>query len=97
VTDAAAEGCELALVSDTRAITRLDRLVRDAAAQQRAEPDITAELAGWVRPPDGHARDGVPATARLAAGTSVRQGGSTDEIGPGRLVAQPRSLDGLAR
>jgi hypothetical protein len=95
VTDAAVEGCELALVSDTRAITRLGRLVR-AAAQQQAEPDITAELARWVRPVGSQARDGVPATARLASGTGTRQGAGTDE-GAGREVALPGSAATVPR
>ncbi len=66
VTDAAAEGCELALITDPKLIARLARIVRGAAAQQHADPGITAELARWVRPLHSEARDGVPATARLA-------------------------------
>jgi hypothetical protein len=86
VADAAAEGCELALVSDTRAIRRLDRLVRAAAAWQQAEPAITAELAHWVRALDSQARDGVPATARLAAGSGATL--------PGRLPGRDFGLPG---
>ena len=37
-----------------------------AGASQSANPEISAELARWVRPVGSQARDGVPATARLA-------------------------------
>ncbi len=66
-TDAAAEGCELVLVDDVTVVGRLDRLVQAAAAAQQADQQIAAELARWVRAPHSQARDGVPATARLAA------------------------------
>jgi hypothetical protein len=64
--DAAAEGCELVLMTNSQEIARLSRLVRLAAAQQRANPAVTTELARWVRSPGSEARDGVPAFARLA-------------------------------
>jgi hypothetical protein len=88
VTDAIAEGCELMLINDAKKIDRLHRLVRRAAAQQQADPDIMAELAHWVRPLHSQARDGVPATARLAAGISVSQRDNTDEVA-GRQMARP--------
>jgi nitroreductase len=65
-TDAAAEGCELVLITDPQIVGRLGRLVRRAGAQQRANAEMSAELARWVRPAGSLARDGVPATARLA-------------------------------
>jgi nitroreductase len=70
--DAAAEGAEFLLVdqADAEAGTaqatladQLVRLVDAAAAQQRADPDIVAEVRRWVRPPGSRARDGVPAWA----------------------------------
>jgi hypothetical protein len=90
VTDAIAEGCELMLINDAKTIDRLHRLVRRAAAQQQADPDIMAELARWVRPLHSQARDGVPATARLAASISVSQRGNKDEVAAGRQMARPR-------
>jgi len=66
VTDAAAEGCELVFITDLQAVARLGRLVRRAGAEQRANPEMSAEQARWVRPLGSQARDGVPATARLA-------------------------------
>jgi hypothetical protein len=76
VTDAAAEGSELLLISDRTVIARLDRLVRGAAAQQRSDPEMTAELARWVRLPHSQARDGVPATARLTGRASMTHPGA---------------------
>ena len=80
VADALAEGAELLLVDQAdqsdqseraRLTGRLVRLVEVAAAEQRANPEITAELRGWVRPPGSLARDGVPAWA-IASGTCGR-------------------------
>jgi hypothetical protein len=82
VTDAAAEGCELVLITDPQAVGRLGRLVRRASAEQRANAEISAELARWVRPFGSEARDGVPATARLADAASTGQaGGLAGELG----------------
>jgi nitroreductase len=64
--DAAAEGGQLLLVDDPALVTELAGLVSAAAEEQRASPEIAAELARWVQPPDSQARDGVPASARLA-------------------------------
>ncbi len=86
VTDAVAEGCELALIGDTKVIAELDRLIRGAAAQQQADASITAELARWVRPLHSEARDGVPATARLAENAWASQSGRAGEAA-GRQVA----------
>jgi hypothetical protein len=91
VTDVAAEGCELALITTTPAVARLGRLVRDAAAEQQQDPDIAAELARWVRPLHSTARDGVPATARLAEGARVTLSGTADEVAGHRRVALRRS------
>lgn len=76
VTDAAAEGCELLLITDPQVVGRLGRLVRRAGAEQRANAEISAELARWVRAAGSEARDGVPATARLADVTGSEQAGS---------------------
>jgi hypothetical protein len=65
-TDATAEGCDLVFISDPQAVGRLGRVVRRAGAEQRANAEMSAELARWVRPLGSQARDGVPATARLA-------------------------------
>ncbi len=70
--DAAAEGAELLLVDQADAeagiaeaalADQLVGLVDAAAAEQRSDPDIVAELRRWVRPPGSRARDGVPAWA----------------------------------
>jgi hypothetical protein len=79
VTDAAAESCELALLTDPKVIARLARLVRGAAARQRSDPEMAAELARWVRPLRSQARDGVPATARLAPAASATRA----DVAPG--------------
>ncbi|HEY7324516.1 MAG TPA: hypothetical protein VH520_06800 [Streptosporangiaceae bacterium] len=76
VTDAAAEGCELVLITEPQAVSRLGRLVRRAGAEQRADPEISAEVARWVRPAGSQARDGVPATARLVNAPGSVEGGS---------------------
>jgi nitroreductase len=73
MTDAAAEGCELVLITDPQVISRLGRLVRRAGADQRANPEIAAELAAWIRPADSRSRDGVPAAARLAHSHPARR------------------------
>jgi nitroreductase len=61
--DAAAEGAELVLVDRAAHGDQLVRLVELAAAEQQADPEVTAELRGWVRQPGSQARDGVPAWA----------------------------------
>jgi nitroreductase len=86
VTDASAEGCDLVFISDPQAVGRLGGLVRRAGAEQRANAEMSAELARWVRPIGSQARDGVPATARLAD-EGREQTGS-----PGSLTA-PRQPD----
>jgi hypothetical protein len=82
MTDAAAEGCELVLITNPQVVSRLDRLVRRAGAEQRANPDISAEMARWVRPVGSQARDGVPATARLADAAGSDEPGSPPASGP---------------
>jgi hypothetical protein len=82
VTDAAAEGCELVLITDPHAVGRLGSLVRRAAAEQRANAEISAELAQWVRPAGSRARDGVPVTARLAEAADSDQAGWLAGAGP---------------
>ncbi|MGO8960478.1 MAG: hypothetical protein ACLQFR_24355 [Streptosporangiaceae bacterium] len=63
--DAAAEGAELLLVEDPAQVADLAAAVSAAAAEQRSNAEITAELARWVQPPGSQAREGVPASARL--------------------------------
>jgi hypothetical protein len=98
-TDAAAESCELALITDPKVIARLDRLVRGAAARQRSDREMAAELARWVRPLRSQSRDGVPATARLAPAASATPAG----VGPGTAAPQrvtrrrPPPADGQER
>jgi hypothetical protein len=84
VTDAAAEGCELVLLTDPQAIARLGRLVRRAAAEQRADAEVSAEQARWVRPAGSEARDGVPAAARLGDAAGSEQ--ADWQAGAGRSV-----------
>lgn len=76
VTDAAAEGCELVLITDPQVVSQLGRLVSQAGEEQRANAEMSAELARWVRPFGSQARDGVPATARLADAAGNGQAGS---------------------
>jgi hypothetical protein len=63
VADAAAEGVELLLVDRVEVTGQVVRLVEAAAAEQQANPEVSAELRRWVRPPGSTARDGVPAWA----------------------------------
>jgi hypothetical protein len=63
IADAAAEGAELLLVEGVEATGQLVRLAEVAAAEQRANPEVTAETGCWVRPRGSPARDGVPAWA----------------------------------
>jgi hypothetical protein len=86
VTDAAAEGCELVLITDPQIVGRLGRLARRAGAEQRANPEIAAELARWVRPAGSDARDGVPASARPAEAAGSDEAGSP--AGAGRRTAR---------
>ena len=62
--DAAAERSDLILVHDRAQVAGLARLTELAAAQQRADAEIAAELSRWVRPAGSTAKDGVPAAAR---------------------------------
>jgi hypothetical protein len=66
--DAAAEGASLTLIDDPALVTGISRLVELAAAEQRADAEITAEMRRWVRPPDSQIRDGVPAWATTGPG-----------------------------
>jgi hypothetical protein len=63
IADAAAEGAELLPVEGVEATGQLVRLAEVAAAEQRANPEVTAETGCWVRPRGSPARDGVPAWA----------------------------------
>ena len=65
--DAAAEGNELITVDESSQIVALAGLVELAAADQRADAEIAAELSRWIRPAGSMARDGVPAAARTFA------------------------------
>ncbi len=75
--DASAEGGELLLVEDAALVTDLAGLVSSAADEQRASPQITAELARWVQPPGSRSRDGVPASARPELPVSEAPGDAT--------------------
>ncbi|MBO0830856.1 MAG: hypothetical protein J2P29_02690, partial [Actinobacteria bacterium] len=94
--DAAAEGCELRVITDPRVIGRLGHLVRRAAAHQRADAAITAELGRWLRTPGSQARDGVPASARLAAEVRPAQLATLAGYGA-RLHRLRRSATGLPK
>jgi hypothetical protein len=63
VADAAAEGSELTLIDEAALVSQLAELTEASAADQRANPALTAELRRWVRPPGSQLRDGVPARA----------------------------------
>jgi nitroreductase len=69
--DAAAEGCELVVVDEPAQLAALGRLVELAAAEQRADAEIAAELGRWIRSAGSSARDGVPAAARTSAAASM--------------------------
>jgi hypothetical protein len=98
--DAAAEGVALVLVDQAAHGDQLVRLVELAAAEQQADPEVTAELRRWIRPPGSQARDGVPAWAIArrpgqseadepesgpADGHGQRQGRSADQPAWSRL------------
>ncbi len=91
--DAAAEGGELVFVEDPALVTELAGLVSAAAEEQRASPEIAAELARWVQPPGSQARDGVPASARLAPEGEAREG----ERGRGSSAGRGTSAAAAAR
>lgn len=91
--DAAAERSDLILVHDRAQVAGLARLTELAAAQQRADPEIAAELSRWVRPAGSTAKDGVPAAAR----TVQQAAGAVSDRGPGHpgpsaLVGKPATL-----
>jgi hypothetical protein len=65
--DAAAEGSELVVVDEAAQVVALGGLVELAAADQRADAGIAAELGRWIRPAGSMARDGIPAAARTLA------------------------------
>jgi hypothetical protein len=65
--DAAAEGATLSLVDRVEVTDQLIRLTEAAAAEQKANPEATAETLGWVRTPGSRARDGIPAWAIVGA------------------------------
>jgi nitroreductase len=90
--DAGAEGGELVLVEDPARVCELAGLVSAAAEEQRARPEIAAELARWVQPLDSQARDGVPASARLAPMNDAR-----DEDERPRLPQRDFGLPGTER
>ena len=87
--DAAAEGSELIAVDEPAQVVALGRLVELAAAEQRADAEIAAELSRWIRPPGSMARDGVPAAARTvaAAGTPRARMPQRDFGAPGTELA----------
>ncbi len=66
VAEAAAEGCELVVLTSRGPVERLAQLTRSAAADQLADVLVQRELKRWVQPSGSQARDGVPARARLA-------------------------------
>ncbi len=85
--DATAESCQLLLIDNRATIVRLGKLVERAAAQQRADAEISAELQRWVPAPDRQANDGVPARAR----TGVNDGTGSPLSLPPRDFGQPGS------
>jgi hypothetical protein len=86
--DAAAEGAELALIGQTAVIRRLAALTGRAAAEQRANTELMAELARWVLPAGADAREGVPAWARTRMPSGDGAG-----LGPGAVgVPRPARL-----
>jgi len=95
--DAAAEGAELVMISQTAVIRQLAGLTSRAAAEQRANAELMAELARWVLPAGADAREGVPAWARTrlpaADGAGGRPGGA-DVPQPARLPQRDFGLAG---
>lgn len=53
------EGATLEVVDDAEAKAKLIELVMEGERLQWADPKFRAELARWVRAPDGDARDGI--------------------------------------
>jgi hypothetical protein len=66
--DATAEGAELKFVESPGLVSDLARLVDQAAADQDANAEISAETRRWLRPAGSKAKDGVPARAAAASG-----------------------------
>jgi nitroreductase len=91
--DAAAERSDLILVQNRAQLAGLAMLTELAAAQQRADAEIAAELSRWVRQAGSTARDGVPAAARTfqqAAG--AESGPVPGHPGPPASAGEPALL-----
>ena len=92
--DAETEGAELAEITDPKLVAGLSAVVDRAAADQRADPRIAAELRRWVQPTGSFARDGIPSRARVgdtapAAGQAAS--GASSQLASGAAApAQPR-------
>jgi hypothetical protein len=90
--DAAAERSDLILVHDRPQVAGLARLTELAAAQQRADADIAAELSRWVRPAGSTAKDGVPAAARTFQQGAAESGPGPDHPVPLAFAGEPAHL-----
>jgi nitroreductase len=69
--DAMAEGAELKFVESPGLVSELAVLVDQAAAEQDASADISAEMRRWLRPAGSEARDGVPERAAAIGSDAV--------------------------
>jgi hypothetical protein len=91
--EAAAERSDLILVHDRAQVAGLARLTELAAAQQRADAEIAAELSRWVRPAGSTAKDGVPAAARtFQQAARVESGRRPGHPGPSAFAGEPALL-----
>lgn len=93
--DAIAEQAELTVLSDRLQVAWLAGVVRKAAREQSASPQLAAELTTWMRPAGSPARDGVPAAARLevqAGPAASRPPGQAGLRLPQRDFGQPGTM-----
>ena len=91
--DAAAERSDLFLVHDRAQVAGLARLTELAAAHQRADAEIAAELSRWVRSAGSTAKDGIPAAARTFQQPAAAESGpGPGHPGPSAFASEPAPL-----
>jgi hypothetical protein len=81
--DSAAEGADLTLIGRPAVIRQLAALTGLAAAEQRADAQLMAELARWAPPAGADVREGVPEWARTRPAAGEALGGPrADAVAP---------------
>jgi hypothetical protein len=83
---ATSEGCELHYVNTPGQRAKVEHLTREAEETQSANDSAREELAAWTPAPGSPRRDGVPATAYPADGTTPHRAVATRDFDAGRDV-----------